>query len=314
MSIAKPFTFVANTYAKTSEVNADFDTVYAQVNSNISAIAQNATDIDNLENNKADINGSSAQRFAVADPVSNSDAINKQSLFKAIANSLDFISGFTITKDSGSPEDTIIVSAGSCYDSTHTVVLALDSSTSKQNLNQGASTTYYVYVIGNATGSSVDVLISSSSTTPTLPSGYSLYRLIGNYTTNSSNKIDIINYYGYNSNAPQGIATIVETYVNGIAGYRIYSDGFCEQWGVYDHGSGAAQWTYTINFLKTFANTNYFILTQARPASGYTQYASTGISVVATKSASKITGWATYPYAAGQTTRYIDYSACGYLA
>ena len=90
MSIAKPFTFTANTYAKASEVNADFDIVYSQVNTNISAIAQNATDIDNLENNKADINGSTSQRFAVADAISNGDAINKQTLFKAIGNSVDY--------------------------------------------------------------------------------------------------------------------------------------------------------------------------------------------------------------------------------
>lgn len=196
MSIAKPFTFTANTYAKASEVNADFDTVYSQVNTNISAIAQNATDIDNLENNKANINGSTSQRFAVADAISNGDAVNKQTLFKAIGNSLDYISGLTITKDSGSPEDTIIVSAGSAYDSTKTVVLSLDNSTSKQNLNQAASATYYVYIIGNSTGSSIDILISTSSTTPALPTGYSLYRQIGYYTTDSNNEIDNIGYYG----------------------------------------------------------------------------------------------------------------------
>lgn len=198
MSIAKPFTFTANTYAKASEVNADFDVVYSQVNTNISAIAQNATDIDNLENNKADINGSTSQRFAVADAISNGDAINKQTLFKAIGNSVDYISGLTITKDSGSPEDTIIVSAGSAYDSTKTVVLSLDSSTSKQNLNQAASATYYVYIIGNSTGSLIDILISTSSTTPALPTGYSLFRQIGYYKTNGSNKIDSVSYYGEN--------------------------------------------------------------------------------------------------------------------
>ena len=35
MSIAKPFTFVANTYAKASEVNADFAVVSSQVNTTI---------------------------------------------------------------------------------------------------------------------------------------------------------------------------------------------------------------------------------------------------------------------------------------
>ena len=195
MSIAKPFTFVANTYAKASEVNADFDTVYSQVNTNISAIAQNATDIDNLENNKADINGSSAQRFAVADAITNSDAINKSTLRASIANSIDYISGFIITKDSGSPNDTIIVSEGSCYDSTHTAVLNLANSLSKQNANQASNATYYVYVIGNATGSSVDILISESSVTPALPSGYILFRQIGYYTTNGSAYINQINNY-----------------------------------------------------------------------------------------------------------------------
>lgn len=255
MSIAKPFTFVANTYAKASEVNADFDTVYSQVNTNISDIAQNAVDIQNLENNKADVNGSTAQRFAVADAVSNSDAINKQILFKSIGNSIDFISGFTITKDSGSPNDTIIVSEGSCYDSTKTTVLSKSLATTKQNTNQAANATYYIYIIGSSSGSQTDILISESSITPGLPTGYSLYRQIGCYTTDSSNKIDVINYYGHNSTAPQGIATIVKTYVNGTSGYNLYSNGYCEQWGRVTNG--ALNSSFVVNLLKRMANTNY---------------------------------------------------------
>ena len=209
MSIAKPFTFVANTYAKASEVNANFDTVYSQVNSNISAISQNAVDIENLENNKADINGSTAQRFAVADAITDSDAINKRSLRASMANSIDYISGFTITKDSGSPNNTIIVSAGSCYDSTKTVVLNKANLSTKTNDNQAANATYYVYVIGNATGSSTDILISESSSTPALPSGYSLFRQIGYYTTGSDNKINSIASFGFDSNKDNSINSIL---------------------------------------------------------------------------------------------------------
>ena len=194
MSIAKPFTFTANTYAKASEVNADFDVVYSQVNTNISDIAQNATDIDNLENNKANINGSTSQRFAVADAISAGDAINKQTLMKSLGNSIDYIGGLIITKDSGSPEDTIIVSAGSAYDSTKTTVLSLANSLSKQNTNQASNATYYVYIIGSSSGSQTDILISPNQVTPTLPTGYSLYRQIGYYTTDSDNKISNINY------------------------------------------------------------------------------------------------------------------------
>ena len=212
MSIAKPFTFTANTYAKASEVNADFDTVYAQVNTNISSIAQNATDIDNLENNKANINGDYSQRFAVADPTTNTDAVNKRSLMSAISNSVDYINGLSITKDGGSPEDTIIVSSGSCYDSTKSAVLSLSDATSKQNDNQGASTTYYVYIIGDARATSIDILISSNSTTPTLPSGYTLYRGIGYYTTDSDGHIDNIAYYGINPLSNKSI----NSYINAM--------------------------------------------------------------------------------------------------
>lgn len=80
MSIAKPFNFTANTYAKASEVNADFDILYAQVNKNISDIAKNALDIENIGDDKADINGSSQQRFSVADPIGGSEAVNKNYL------------------------------------------------------------------------------------------------------------------------------------------------------------------------------------------------------------------------------------------
>lgn len=46
---------------------------------------------------------------------------------------------------------------------------------------------------------------------------------------------------------------LVESYVNGQSGYRLYSDGFCEQWSLAD-GNGA-----TITLLKPYSNTNYNI-------------------------------------------------------
>ena len=45
---------------------------------------------------------------------------------------------------------------------------------------------------------------------------------------------------------------ITETYQNGASGYRVWSDGFCEQWG-YCGSNG----DYT--FLKTFKDTNYTV-------------------------------------------------------
>lgn len=49
---------------------------------------------------------------------------------------------------------------------------------------------------------------------------------------------------------------IVETYVNGTSGYRLYSDGYCEQWGRVPAGADS---DYTITLLKPYKNTDYQI-------------------------------------------------------
>lgn len=216
MSITKPYTFQPNTKARANEVNANFDTLYSQANTNISNIEANARDIDELNDTKAELNGDSTQRFAVADPVNDTDAVNKQTMLGQLSPTIDYIGGLTISKDSNSPNDTIIVSSGSCYDSTKKVVLSLANSTSKKNATQAASATYYIHIVGNATGSSTDIIISNDSISPTLPSGYTLYRLIGFYTTNGSRRIDYINSYSNSFNQADTINKIYPMYSNVI--------------------------------------------------------------------------------------------------
>jgi len=303
MSIAKPFTFVANTFAKASEVNADFDTVYSQVNTNISNIAQNATDIDNLENNKADLNGNAAQRFAVANPSGNSDAINKQYLMASISNVLDYISGLVITKDG---PNTILVSAGSCYDKDDTVILKLNNQISKTNSTQSANSTYYVYITSaNASGVPTDIVISQSSTTP----GTTKYRQIGYYTTDGDGNIAFIYSYGDDTTKAKASSVITTTYVNGSSWYRIYSDGWCEQGGIYDNGSAAGNFKATITFLKPFIDTNYTaqaitITTNEHPASSSIYaYSSSDMSIFVNRN-----------YNSSANMRYIMWQACGYIS
>ena len=257
MAILKPYTFVAGTKAKANEVNANFDTVYAATNTIDSKATQNAADIEALETNKADKNGNSSNRFAVADAVNNSDAVNKQTLMKALANSLDYISGLLITKDSGNPEDTILVSAGSCYDSGRTVILINENTVSKQNLNQAANGKYYVYIIGTNTGNLTDILISTSSDVPSLPSGYTKYRLLGYYTTNEDAEI----YAIYNMSSDGTVrpsAAIVDVYVNDTSGYILYSNNYIEQWGHIAPSPGYTE----VTLLKEFANTKYQAFSQ----------------------------------------------------
>lgn len=250
MSITKPFTFVAGTKARANEVNQNFDVLYSQVNSNISAINTNANDIDTLDSNKANVNGSSSQRFACADPTSPSDAVNKQSLTKAIGNSINYIDGYVISKDSGSPEDTILVTAGSCYDYTKSVVLAKNTSTTKQNTSQGASTTYYVYVIGNDSGTSIDILISSSAVTPALPAGYTKFRQIGNYNTDSDSHISNINSFSnsqiFNANNLMPNYASTNTYYKGT-NYTVQKPGYLFTHNTYTTDDGETRVYITYN-------------------------------------------------------------------
>ena len=46
---------------------------------------------------------------------------------------------------------------------------------------------------------------------------------------------------------------VTTTYKNGASGYRIWSDGYCEQWGVLKTA------TTIVNLLKTYKDTNYII-------------------------------------------------------
>ena len=56
-------------------------------------------------------------------------------------------------------------------------------------------------------------------------------------------------------NAPQIQAPYLKTtYVNGTSGYRIWSNGYCEQWGEVPYGLDV---DYTGTLLKSYSNTNY---------------------------------------------------------
>ena len=55
---------------------------------------------------------------------------------------------------------------------------------------------------------------------------------------------------------------ITTSYVNGTSGYFIWSNGFKQQWGKTDVATSDAK--ITVNLLKSFSNTNYFVLVSAQ--------------------------------------------------
>lgn len=214
MAITKPYTFQAGTKARASEVNQDFDILYSEVNRLGTEILNIDIDIQNVAEGKADINGNANQRFQVANPENSYDSVNKNYLDNSILNIKDYINGLIITKDTN---NTIRISSGSCYDSTYTTMMVSTGNITKENSNQGANLTYYVYIISDYAGYQIDILISTQSASPALPSGYTLYRQIGSYTTDENRNINIISYYGNSSNKDK---SIYKTFVSLMPDYE----------------------------------------------------------------------------------------------
>jgi hypothetical protein len=113
-----------------------------------------------------------------------------------------FLFGLTIENNGGSPLDTLDINIGRCRSSDNTSDLVLSALMTKyantawnQGTNEGgldagsigANQTWHVYVISNS--SIVDVIFSQNGISPTLPSGYNLYRRIGSFTTNASAQV-----------------------------------------------------------------------------------------------------------------------------
>lgn len=201
-NIVKPYTFQAGQKARANEVNDNFDVLYTQVNSNTNNIASNASAITSLGNNKADLHGSSSNTFAVANPSGSGDAVNKRTVLDYMSNSIDYINGLSISLDPDSPSNTIIVSAGSCWDKTHTKILKLDDALSVENTGQVASTTYYVFIFGKDEGDATTIVIDNNSSTPSVPAGFSstIWRRIGLFQVYSNNTISVITSASNNNN------------------------------------------------------------------------------------------------------------------
>lgn len=192
--------------AQAGQVNKNFKDCINGINQNASDIAQNSSDISSLQSSKANKNGSSSERFSVANPTSQYEAVNKSYLENAITPVLDYINGLIITKSSNTQ---IAISAGSCYDSTQKEILALSSSyTASYSGTLSASTTYDVFIRKSKSTSSVDCAILAHEDDG-LASDY-YYRKIGEVVTNSNAYISITNSY---SNSGKNFFT---DYSNGI--------------------------------------------------------------------------------------------------
>lgn len=215
-----PYTFIAGTKAKANEVNGNFTSIKQFVDQLESNLATAELDINNLETNKADINGSQNEVFQVADAENNKDAVNLETLRAQTANSLDAIRGFIPFMSNAT---TISCTAGDCWDSTYKQMISSSTALSLQDTALAANTTYYIYVCYDKETSSCKLAFSTNSNTPTLPAGYDYFRKVGSFTTNSSGHIDIV--------SPLGTIQFPSRLTSN--GYTKLPNGLTFQWGAY---------------------------------------------------------------------------------
>ncbi len=118
----------------------------------------------------------------------------------AVAAPYGYIAGLILSR---SANTTYGISAGTARDSTNVKTASLTSvytktlaswaaGTATGSLDTGSaavSTWYHCYIIYNATTSTSDILLSTSATSPTMPSGYAYKRRIGSLKTDTSGYI-----------------------------------------------------------------------------------------------------------------------------
>lgn len=184
-----PYTFQAGTKARANEVNENFTSLKQFVDQLEVNEANNEINITNLESNKADLNGSNTEVFNVANPTTNYNAVNLQTFERLTQNSVQVITGYQL---SIFDNDTITAQAGACYDSTFAHIIVGSTSLQVSDSNLGANATRYVYVCLDEDASQTKLVLSTSSTTPSLPSGYEYYRRIGSLVTDDDGNINVV--------------------------------------------------------------------------------------------------------------------------
>lgn len=206
MPIEIPYTFVAGTKAKASEVNADFNAVQIFVDQLENQSAEIETNVESLGTNKANKNGDSTEVFRMADASGVYDGVNLRTFNTLSANCKGVIFGFVVSKQSNT---SVNATPGACYNSTYEKMIKSDTSLTKDQAGLSANATYYVYVTSDEETGNCELVISLSNSSPELPTGYEYYRRLAVITTDSNGYIDsVVNDSGVDLTSRQGFVGI----------------------------------------------------------------------------------------------------------
>ena len=106
-------------------------------------------------------------------------------------------------------------------------------------------------------------------------------------------------------NEMQEVQCVVETYKNETSGYRIWSDGYCEQWGT--RASLGEDKSLTVTLLKPFISTDYLVFEQSMTASVSSGSVRAGCRLGTRTTTTFVLNQDTYSDAGGL------WQACGYI-
>lgn len=118
----------------------------------------------------------------------------------------------------------------------------------------------YARGVDNFDASKSNAIYGNSNTVQPPATQTYLYFYVGEYTEDAIKNTAGLNSELFNGKADVDTPSIQapyikDTYVNGTSGYRIWSNGYCEQWGRTVYGSPAT--TVTVTLLKEMKDTNY---------------------------------------------------------
>ena len=135
-----------------------------------------------------------------------------------------------------------------------------------------------------------------------VPDGWALYYYVG-ATVQNANLIDAGRLQEQITNINASLRDyLVQSYVKGTSGYRVYSDGWCEQWGRITVGQDAS---VRVTFLKPFMNASYY--------ANWISCSGEAVSGQGTRACDNLTTTSMRIYNGQDCAMLANWHACGYL-
>lgn len=192
MSLIIPYTFKGGQSAKAQEVNANFSQIAGYITDLENRYNNYGNDILELQENKANINGSPSNVFRVAQAVDGYDAVNKQYVDAQLLPVRYLLIGLDLTKTTN---QAFYVSKGGCYDSNylHPIVCSIPFGKNIIDAGAVANSTYNIFITARVSNPNVNnIILTVGDAVPTLVYNDTIYRKIGILTTDNNNNINTL--------------------------------------------------------------------------------------------------------------------------